>query len=459
MCFIFFFFIFHTESIVYPDSSGTEFVFAFPTPTSSMRSVYLLITTLSTDPFQVSVTVLGIEFETSVTVSRNNYANLTLPEETILRMTESGFLQRTVRINAEARVSVYAVCGGRTTIDAFIVLPRASYGNQYVVASYEPLTSYGHASQFSMSAMDTITRINITTAHAASEVIQLQPYETYQYRDAERDLTGTRIQSDNAVSVMTGNQCANVPTTTGKCEYLVDHLPPVQYRGRRFVLAPFLGRRSGYVFRVMTAGDSATVTLSNGDSAKISPYSYYEKDVSDGDTVIVKSTAPVMVTQYAKGCYSDYLTGDPFMMLIPPVEFYSSSITFPVTTIATSETQKQYLNIIIQCQYSESIVLDGHLDYEWETITADDGFCVLRGTVSTGVHTVWHQSSEARFVVIVYGFAWRASYAYVAGFNLQEPATSPTTTPETPEKGKNWLPVSSKCAIFNLHYSNNVYCY
>ena len=418
---------FLSDAVVYPGSSGRHFVFAFPTPTSSMRSTYLLVTTLTTEPTTIRVSIPGIRFQTTASVSRSQHANITLPGTTINRLS-SATSQNTVTVTAQTKVSVYAICGGRTTVDAFVILPKTSYGSQYVVASYHPLVTYGHASQFTVSATDRQARINITFSHDSAPLKKtLQPYETYQYRNLERDITGTRIYSDNPVSVVSGCQCANVPATVGKCEYIVDHITSVGSLGRQFVVAPYLGRRSGYVFRVMTASEAALVRLSDGRSFLIPAYDYHEVDVANDDTLIISAENPVMVSQFAKGCYSDYLTGDPFMMMVPPTTSYSSSITFPITTIETTETQRAYINVVIDCQSADSLVVDGQIHTDWNKITTTQGFCVLRRRMPVGVHTIWNTNRESRFAVTVYAFAWRAAYGYMAGFNIDQPIIPSTS--------------------------------
>ncbi|XP_072045115.1 uncharacterized protein [Amphiura filiformis] len=413
-----------TESIMYPDSAGRHFVFAFPTPTSSMQNVYILITTLTAAATTVSVKVPSVSFQTSVTVSREQHGNVTLPRNTINRLSATS--QNTVIVAAQTRVSVFAVCGGSTTIDAFLILPVTTHGSEYVISSYHPLVAYGHASEFTVSSLDTRTEFNITSSHELPQVYTLQPYETRLVRNLERDLTGTRIYSNNPVSVVSGVQCANVPADIGKCEYVVDHLSSVGNFGRQFVLAPFLGRRSGYVFRVMTAGARALIRFSDGRSFNIDPYDYYEVDVVDDDVLIVTSDNPVMVSQFAKGCYSDYLTGDPFMMLIPPTEAYSGSVTFPVTSIKTAETVRAYVNIYIDCRLADNLILDGQVIADWSRLSASEGFCILRNRISEGVHTVWHRDQNARFAVMVYAHAWRAAYGYMAGYNIQSSTIVPT---------------------------------
>ena len=59
---------------------------------------------------------------------------------------------------------------------------------------------------------------------------------------SESDLTGTRIVSDRPLTVLTGHECAQIPSNQGFCEPIYVHMPPTLNWGQMFLLAPFAGR-------------------------------------------------------------------------------------------------------------------------------------------------------------------------------------------------------------------------
>ncbi len=382
-----------------------------------------MITTYSVSPITVTVNVPGIGFTNTSMVSHDNYANVTFPR-TVVFVGDVGKVNKTVLITSDGVVCVHGTLTSGSTTDGFNILPKTALSKRYIITSYEPLTNYRHPSEFVVTALEETTIVNIMFNHDGHVPMQqtLYPYESFQFRDYSHDLTGTLLTANKPVSVMSGNECANVPNTIGKCEFLISHLPGTNGFGRNFVLSPFLGRLSGYVFRVLATANNTNVTMSNGVNALLSEYEYYEGEAVDFLTVTtITSDKDVIVTQFAKGLYSDYKTGDPFMLLVPPTEFFANNVTFPITTIPSIKTLITYINVIVRCEENLDIMVDGQVEENWEDRLNSDGeFCVLRKSLPTGLHFVEHPSREAKFLVVVYGFVWRASYAYFAGYNLQD---------------------------------------
>ncbi len=211
------------------------------------------------------------------------------------------------------------------------------------------------------------------------------------------------------------------------------HMPGTNGFGHHFVLTPFMDRSSGYVFRILAVRNDTNVTISYGTTVMtvpLSEFEFHEGDISTVNTVTtISTTNEVFVTQFAKGFSSDSKTGDPFMLLVPPSNFYSNNVTFPVTSIPIffGTEQKSYINVVIRCDEVPGITVDGKDEPYWTKYTDPlDGeeLCVLRKEMAHGLHSVEHSSREAKFAVLVYGFGLSASYAYFAGYNFKEVDTS-----------------------------------
>ena len=251
----------------------------------------------------------------------------------------------------------------------------------------------------------------------------LQEYETYQYvADGPdvMDVTGLFVTADKPVSVMSGHQCTFVPVGVLACDYLMEHIPPIRALGSHYVLAPFMGRQSGYIYRIIAATSGITnVTISNGQTKSLLAGQFYQSDVTTNDTVImITADKPVMVSQYSKAYTSDYVTGDPFMIVIPSTHVYSNNVSFPVATLPPNP-QQSYISVITPCKNIYSITLDNQPFSSQNMLQTPDGdFCVLQTPVTNGSHSVTHPSPDASFLVLVYGFAWFVSYGYVAGYNI-----------------------------------------
>ncbi|XP_072021501.1 hyalin-like [Amphiura filiformis] len=432
----------NSDNTYVPETCGRSFIFTYPATHFNIQDAYVMITTYSSYTVTVNVSVPGIGFTNTSTTSQTNYAIITFPRDVIIGRNEE-VVNKTILITADEAVCVYGICTDIASADGFNVIPISSLGQRYVIASYEPFNSY--SSEFVVTALEAPTVIEITFNHDGYRTIQktLYPYESFQYRDFAHDLTGTLITSNKPISVMSGNECANVPKAFSTCDYLITHLPGTDGFGRNFVLSPFLGRISGYVFRVLAITNNTYVTVSDGSTVQLSEFEFYEGDVLTAATVTTISTdKDVIVTQYAKGFNSDSRAGDPFMLLVPPYNFFSNNVTFPVISILGNQALETSINVIVRCEENLKITIDGAIEQNWfDRLNSDGEFCVLRKSVEPGLHSVGHPSRDAKFVVVVYGFIESVSYAYFAGYNLHEVNTSIPVTEAPPAT----LPTGSMC--------------
>ena len=277
----------------------------------------MLITTPEQNPVTVTVSVPGIGFTNTTTVSSDQMATLDLPEEAAIQNKSSGKYHRTVIVDATDSVSVHGYYATPFTADGFLVMPTAVLDRNYVAASFDRNTQWSHHSELTVSATQDETTVVI--GRPVGIEIVLQQYETYQYtadgRD-QTDVTGVFVTADKPVSVMSGHQCAYVPVSVGPCDFLMEHIPPISALGSHYVLAPLMGRQSGYIYRVVATSLGMTnITISDGQNESLLAGQFYEGDVTTNDRVItITADKPVMVSQYTKGRTSDTV-GNPCMIV------------------------------------------------------------------------------------------------------------------------------------------------
>ena len=95
--------------------------------------------------------------------------------------------------------------------------------------------------------------------------------------------------------------------------------------------ASLLGRRSVERFRIVAAQTPTSVTVSCTNVTQ--PMNYFlttatnwqEFEIRPDSSCSIISTAPILVAQFALGRSRDGTSGDPFMMLIAPVEQFSTN--------------------------------------------------------------------------------------------------------------------------------------
>ena len=285
-------------------------------------------------------------------------------------------------------------------------------------------------SEFSVSALENPTVIDVTTKGLRERQFRifLDPFETYQFQASLEadDLTGSSITSDNPVAVVSACQCASVTIDHGGCDYLVEQMPPVESLGVEYILATFPGRINGYVYRVIGTSPQAThVELSNDDlQIKLQPGDFYEVNVvAENEVIKVTSDQPVLVVQYMKGFNGpeNDITGDPSMVIVPPVQMFGKDVAFALFEVTSDDTWEYYISATINCDALQELAMDDQYMSDWDKISSSDGkICVSRGPVNPdSVHIVWHSNPTANFFVMVTAQRKSVSYAYPAGYNLE----------------------------------------
>ena len=389
----------------------SDFVFSFLEPKKINGISYLLITTSSFSPVPVSVSIPGISFVNETVVWRETLANISLPEDVYLR--GIGKQDKAVIVHSEAQIFVHAVYSYRKYYaTGFSILPTSLLGMKYFVSSYPPDDT--QRSEFSVTALDTFTTVDIYESGGHFK-ITLSPYESYQMRSIN-DVTGTEIVADKPVSVMAGSSASYVNYSDGSSEYLIQHIPPVNQLGTSYVLAPFLVRPSGYVFRIIATEPETVVNITGlTELVSISQGRFYEMEAETMKAIIANK--PVLVAQYSKSHHTDTF-GDAFMLIIPPIKAApKEDITFPVTTLTQSAALTSYLSITIACDHLSSLSVDGITVYaeQWNILQVTAGemlYCVLRRNFDHGVHHIITPGRNVPFEAIVYGFSTHVAYTF-----------------------------------------------
>ncbi len=330
--------------------------------------------------------------------------------------------------------------------DAYLALPCSKMAvdeYEYYGISYDTLSSYPSVILLVACENETVVKFNSST-------ITLDSMETYLI-ESDNDLTGTRITSSKPLSVFSGSDCANVPQGIRGCDHLVEQVPPTVTWGSKFLVASLEGRSSGERIRVLSAR-AASVTVNCNTVVSVSEFqlqnggSFREFEIPINSFCSIESTSPVLVTQYAYGRESDGM-GDPFMMIIPPIEQFTNNYFVEAFPLFISN----YVTVYVSSEFFQTaqILLHNSVVTGWQNIVCSSGqICgyVSRMSVSTGVHSIRHQNSSAVLGVSVYGFIQSNSYGYPGGMRLvmkwyiskytvEPPITDPPTRGQPLYKG------------------------
>lgn len=311
----------------------------------------------------------------------------------------------------------------RYTTDAYLALPCSNLAvdtYQYYGVSYPPRSGLTTMSNILLVACEDQT---VVTPESGSP-ITLNRLQTYLI--SRSDTTGFGVTSTKPLSFFSNHQCVDVPLTARYCDHLTEQLPPTNTWGQQFIAASLLGRNSGELFRVVAAQSSTVITVKCNTFAQNAVYNllsagnWEEFQITPSSYCYIEASGPILVVQFGLGNNLDGV-GDPFMMMIPPVEQYSNS--YVLNVLAAFSTN--YITIYVATQYYQPrrIFVDNQNQGNsgWSAVRCvNNSICgyVTRVGLAAGEHRLYHQDPEARVGVSAYGFNSYNSYGYSGGLKL-----------------------------------------
>ena len=408
------------------ESSANEFFvgFAFNIDDQN-KELSLFVTTTEVEPVSFAISAVGFSF-TGVTTS-NSSVQVVIPNTLEVRLGDTD-RNKGIRIKAEGdrTIVVYGLSYQVFTSDAFLALPCSNLAvdeYEYFAVSYS-LSGDGNSLILIVACEDD------TLVTTPTESFVLNQQQTYQI-DSLVDLTGTRVVSNKPISLFGAHQCADIPVTATACDHLTEQIPPTATWGTRFLIASLLGRNSGERVRVISSQGATFRFNCNSFTNPVeyslpNPGDWVEFIIQDDNYCSIESSSPVYVSQYASGASLDNVggnnLGDPFMMMIPPIEQYNNNYVLQ----ALPEFAGNYLTIYVAPEYfqPEHIFVDSsNIDRsQWITVNCalSEAVCgyITRVSITSGEHRLYHEDFSARVGVSAYGFNTHNSYGYPGGLRL-----------------------------------------
>lgn len=260
-----------------------------------------------------------------------------------------------------------------------------------------------------------------------SYTVSLQKMETLQIESAF-DLTGTIIRSNKPLTVLGSHECVDIPEGMGYCDLIIEQVPPSATWGRTFLFASLHSRLTGERYRVVGLKPSTTVRIKCVNTTNVVEPGYFTLFLNISGEVreftlgrdrlcSIVANKPVLLIQYSLG-YSLDNVGDPFMLVIPPVEQYSNNYTVQAPL---SYNNHLTISVPLLSFSRRRIFLNDTTLNGWSPVYCSDtvlcGY-VVRLAVPPGTHRVRHADSEGRLSVFVYGFEYHDGYGLMAGMEL-----------------------------------------
>ena len=418
-------------------SAGREFYLTFPdhmcvadpAPCSATPGANsLLISSLT----QNSGVVSFMGTNTPFVVAAGAQVVVSIPTSAIL--TSSDIVEsKGIRVTAVDPVSVQAVSVAGATpgssssfsADGYLALPANRLGTHYRVmtnATSEGVPLAGSA--FAVVATKDNTTVSITPTAFGGIRPPFAPYQvvmnagqTYQlFNPASSDMTGSLVSADKPVAVFGSHRCANIPSTTGFCDHLVEQLPDLTRLGKKFHVAPFAGR-TRYLLRIMGTADGTQLSYDPAlPGACVALQSGQFCDVFATTRHQILSTKPLLVAQYMLGStdQGDGI-GDPSMVLVSPVEQAVTDTRFSVYSLAGA-TQGPRVRVVMPTSGLATLKLDGvSVDPAVFTAIGSSGYSEGSIAAAAGVHRL---QAGVPFTAMVYQSGQFASYAYPAASSM-----------------------------------------
>lgn len=413
------------------NSLGTDFWLGFMHNHFGSESLPLFITGPAATSGTVSVPGLG--FSQPFSVTPGTVTTVTVPLGAEVRNSDVAE-DKGIHVTASDPVTVYGLNRRQFTTDAFLGLPTAVLGTDYIVLAYKNVNIV-NKSEFMVVASANATTVTITPSATTGPHTAGVPYNVtlnqgqaylLQNTDNGSDLSGSFVTSDKPVAVYGGHGCANVPPGFVACDHLVEQLPPTPAWGTQFVTAPLATRQGGDTFRFLAGSNGTAVAVNGANVATLNRGQFHEMIINGPATV--SASAPILVAQYSHGTSYDGVTSDPFMMLIPPFEQFlgSYTITTPASGFAVN-----FASVVAPAAAVGSVLFDGAPIAPGNfTAIGSSGFSYAHVSLTLGSHTF---SAPQAFGVFTYGFDSADSYGYPGGLSLAPVAIVATLvlTPET----------------------------
>ncbi|HYV93397.1 MAG TPA: PKD domain-containing protein, partial [Chitinophagales bacterium] len=335
-----------------------------------------------------------------------------------------------IHVVTDTIVSVYALNYEQYTADATVIIPTPSLGYDYYVVSNIALNGYGFPSEFSIVSLTDSTIIEITPTAVTTAgnlpgvpfTIVLDAGELYQVQegyniDYNGELTGTRVRATDSINchrfaLFAGTQCSDLPSGYFACDQLYDEMVPINKWGKNYYSVPLASRTSDFI-RILASVDNTNFTINGGSPITLNAGAWY--DYTESAATIFSADQPIAVAQYSPSYSWDFANGDPFMIMINPIEQHLNLITF--NAFASNVITNYYLNVVSPTTATGIITLDGSLigAANFFPFANDPTYSYAQLDITQGNHTL---QSDSGFTAEVYGFGLTESFGYGVGSNL-----------------------------------------
>ncbi|XP_065894701.1 IgGFc-binding protein-like isoform X2 [Dysidea avara] len=384
----------------------------------------------------------GVGFYQTGVINGDSDFVLTLPTNLMVLSTADNNKGIHLKMSSDATLVIGQTVRSFSS-DTFFALPyeRSTDPTMYYGMSLPGYNSLYHSAILIVGTEDNTTmKLTVTKTATANTGNTLYTGSEYSfvinrlqtfYITSQGDLTGTKIVTDNPVSVFSGHEGTWMPQNIMCClDVMVEQVPPVTSWGITFYTMP-LATRSSYTIKILASLSLTEIVIYCNDSKEsisLNEGEHYNKTLSQQESCAIHSNQPVLVVQFShSGSEEGDDLGDPMMMIIPDTLQFTN--TFSVSTIRNPSQSgyTHYINIIVLVQYYQpdmiQLITEGSSTslntQEWIPIRVN-GIIEAYSThviISEGLAEIFHANSMALMTVNIYGFTYIESYGHPGKLN------------------------------------------
>jgi gliding motility-associated-like protein len=371
-----------------------------------------------------TISVPGKSYSKSFSVTANTTFIWAIPSAKVDNFNVDSFASTGVHVTSNADVTVFASMIKNFGMEGTMILPTPLVSNnpEYIIPSFTTSSSFFPTGFLAVASEDSTKVEVLLTADANGNKKKNIPFtfyldkgEIYQIRSAN-DISGSRVRVVNGckpLSVFAGHSCAYVDDNTCfYCNYLLEQVIPNNYLGKNYIVLPFKGQSSGYLYRVMALEDGTTIKV-DGTTTNLNAGKYKEVLITSYKPSIVSSNKTVSVYNMMRGnsCNGSSV-GDPSMVMVYPNEQASNEATF--ATLNNSAITNHYVSVLIKSKYTSLLRLDDKkiTTATFVSIGSGSGYAYIAIPIATGSHKL---SCDSGFLAYCYGVGAYESYSYSVG--------------------------------------------
>jgi gliding motility-associated-like protein len=366
-------------------------------------------------------------------------------------------------VETDRKISLYASNSESKSSDATNVLPVEALGDEYYTLSYNAHRGGGNSQlvatpeEFLIVATEDHTLVTIvpsseTGGSSGSSTqrrsggdpftVRLHRGQTYLVKSYLggspeddsyfRSITGSYIKSNRLIAVFAGHKrakvgCPDDENTNPSRDNLYQQLSPLRLWGSRYAVVST--GMSEDLYRVVAAYDSTGISVNGVVQPLLHRGEYRDFVVPQGMHRYVVSDKPVEVGLFGESqtCFGVH-RGDPFMVVLNPVENEIRSVTF--AALPLSDIRDQYAIVVARASATSTVVLTDALGVSIPLVfygIPGSGYSYARVQIAHGSH---HLYSDVGFTAYVCGFGDAESYAYSVGARFNH-LTPPDIAPDT----------------------------